>query len=228
MQKVYLVRHGMREDVEDRSWRETAERPDDPPLSKNGIQQARDVGAWLKDKSVAALFTSPFLRALQTAQGIYEEIGIRFCVEQALAEWLNPKWFQSRPELWTSRQIEGAFNGFDPSYQSRVPVGFPELAEEIEVYARVGQFLAELDGDESGNVVLVGHGASVTQAVRALVGHTEGLDAQICSITTLEKTDGHWRNAGSIISHLSVVVEIPRKEPGPSASSAERHPPACT
>jgi len=47
---------------------------------------------------------------------------------------------------------------------------------------------------EPGTIVLVGHGASVTQAVRVLCGHTEGLDAQLCSITELERTDGLWRN----------------------------------
>ncbi|MBN1400875.1 MAG: histidine phosphatase family protein [Anaerolineae bacterium] len=226
MQKLFLVRHGMRLDVEDRSWRETAERPDDPPLSNNGLRQARDVGAWLKNKAVTALYCSPFLRALQTAQGIFEEIGVRFRVEEALGEWLNPKWFQAKPQLWSLSEIQDALGGVDPCYRSAVPVTYPEPSEEVEVYARVRRFLSELQAREGGNVVLVGHGATVTQAVRALCGHTEGLDAQVCSITTLEKNDGHWQHHGSILSHLSVIVEVQSPGPGPRLPSSPPRRPA--
>ncbi len=205
MQRVFVIRHGLRIDTEDRTWRETAARPHDPPLSATGRRQAFEVGAYLRDRGVAAAYTSPFLRTLQTAQGIYDASGIPFRVEPAMGEWLRPQWFPTRPLLYAPEEIRREFSGYDASYRSATVVAYPEELEEVAVYERVRAFLAWLDDVEPGVVALVGHGASVTQAVRALCGHTEGLDAQLCSITELERADGAWRNLGSSVKHLSTT-----------------------
>jgi hypothetical protein len=36
---IYVTRHGEREDFKNKQWRETAERPHDPPLSADGLTQ---------------------------------------------------------------------------------------------------------------------------------------------------------------------------------------------
>jgi broad specificity phosphatase PhoE len=207
MIRVALVRHGRRQDVEDPSWHLTAPRPDDPPLSPTGLRQARDVGAYLRDRQVAALFCSPFLRAIQTAQGIYEQTGLPFRVEAALGEWLNPAWFQRAPELATVEELRATYSGFDASYRSQAVVAYPEADEQVEVYARVHRFLQWLDAEVSGSVALVGHGASVTQAVRALCGSANGLDAKVGSVTEVLRLDGAWRTQGAGVQHLSVVID---------------------
>lgn len=207
MRRVYLVRHGMRLDIEDSSWRLAARRPDDPPLSENGVVQARDVGVYLKDKRIAAMYSSPFLRAVQTAQAIYQETGVRFRVEPALSEWLNPAWFPEKPDLITPEEVRREYCGCEASYRSRAVVTYPEPNEGVEMYRRVKGFLEGLDKEEAGNVVLVGHGATVTQAARALWGSAEGLDAKLCSITEFEKVDGHWKSKGSTVRHLSITED---------------------
>ena len=67
MRTVWLVRHGNRQDFVDRSWRETAARPHDPPLSADGREQARETGRFLAGEPIDHLFASPFLRAVETA-----------------------------------------------------------------------------------------------------------------------------------------------------------------
>ncbi len=202
MQRLFLVRHGMRMDVEDGTWRLTARRPDDPPLSKTGLVQARDTGLYLKGKGITAMYTSPFLRAIQTAQGIYEVTGVRFRVEPALSEWLNPGWFPVKPDIITFEQVVREYSGCDASYRSTAVVTWPEPEEGVHMYARVKAFLDALERAEVGNVVLVGHGATVTEASRALCGSWE--DAQLCSVTEFERVDGQWRSKGCTVDHLSV------------------------
>jgi probable phosphoglycerate mutase len=206
MQRVFLVRHAMRQDNEDKSWGQTAARPDDPPLSPTGRVQARETGRYLKDKGITALYCSPFLRAIQTAQMVSEEIGVRIRVENALSEWLNPKWFEQRPELTPLEETRAACSALDLSYRSRVELAYPEANEQVDVYQRLQSFLEWLEAAEAGNVVLVGHGASVTQAARALCGPMHDLDAKLASVTEIVRVDGAWRDQGSTQKHLSIVI----------------------
>ncbi len=84
-------------------------------------------------------------------------------------------------------------------------VRYPELDEGIEMYGRVKEFLTRLDKEEAGNVVLVGHGATVTQASRVLCG--SAVDAKLCSITEFERIDGQWQSKGSTVQHLTITAD---------------------
>jgi len=220
MNQVFLVRHALRADTEDPNWSKTAARPDDPPLSATGLQQARAVGSYLKTKAVAAVYCSPFLRALQTAQMIYEETGVRFRVDEALSEWLRPTWFSAKPQFLSAEKLRAQFSGYDASYVSSTVAVHPEQEESIEVYARVRVFLEALGQQESGNVVLVGHGASMTQAARALTG--EAIDFQVAAVAEVERSDGQWRSKGSIVPHLLPKPDAQQTrppEPDPKAAA---------
>jgi broad specificity phosphatase PhoE len=202
MRQVFLVRHAVRADTEDSQWRLTAARPDDPPLSANGLQQASVVGAYLHAKKVTALFCSPFLRAVQTAQRIHEQTGVRFRVDEGLSEWLRPTWFSAKPQFVSPTDLSQGFSGYDASYRSVIVATYPEPDEQVEVFARVQRFLELLDRAESGNVALVGHGASVHQAVRALCGDVEGIEIPVASVTEVERVDGHWQRQPTVVPHL--------------------------
>ena len=53
-QRIYLIRHGQREDFEDPTWPQRAARPYDTPLSATGFRQAEDVGRALMDQGIQA------------------------------------------------------------------------------------------------------------------------------------------------------------------------------
>lgn len=61
--RFYLVRHGESEG----NARRTFQGRLDMPLAETGRAQARAVGAWLADKGIGCLYTSPLLRAAETA-----------------------------------------------------------------------------------------------------------------------------------------------------------------
>jgi broad specificity phosphatase PhoE len=81
------VRHGDRYNPE---WVEKVgkalERSGDIPLSHAGHRQAQDLGAFLRDRGVRTIISSPYLRCLQTASEVAKETGTRILVENGLAE----------------------------------------------------------------------------------------------------------------------------------------------
>lgn len=71
--KVYLIRHGITDWIEQGILHGRSDRP----LSAFGLEQAELTGKAMKDCQAARLFTSPLLRALQTAEPISRETGLK-------------------------------------------------------------------------------------------------------------------------------------------------------
>jgi len=93
---IWVARHGERADV-DPEWERTAERPHDPPLTPMGRLQADATARVLVDERIDVVYSSPFLRCLETAAAVAKLRGLRIRVEPGLAELLNPRWFTSHP-----------------------------------------------------------------------------------------------------------------------------------
>ena len=88
--RIYVVRHGEREDFIDPSWNNTHERFFDPPLSAHGLEQAQEVSKFFADKKVDMVFSSPLIRAIQTALPTAKACGTKLCVEYGLNEFYSP------------------------------------------------------------------------------------------------------------------------------------------
>ena len=74
-QKLFVMRHGQRWDDANRDWiHEPGVRTWDPPLTEDGVEQARSAGEKLRSEGVtiSRIFVSPFLRCVQTAAGFIE------------------------------------------------------------------------------------------------------------------------------------------------------------
>jgi broad specificity phosphatase PhoE len=103
LSNVYIIRHGERMDHIDPEWKKTAETPEDPPLSENGIKQAHLTGKKLNellDKTKKTkIFASPLYRCLQTATGIAEELDLPITAEEGLSEWIKTEWFSKIPDF---------------------------------------------------------------------------------------------------------------------------------
>ena len=75
-QRIWIIRHGNREDFQNPGWAKTAQRPFDPALSPDGETQAKEVGRRLQDEPIHCVFASPFLRTIQTASHIAEALDL--------------------------------------------------------------------------------------------------------------------------------------------------------
>src|SRR4051812_31418489 len=86
--RIFLARHGNRQDMVDPGWAASAEEPLDPPLAADGVEQARRLGQRLAGEGIVAIVASPYLRAVQTAHHVNETLGVPMGIEPGFAEWI--------------------------------------------------------------------------------------------------------------------------------------------
>lgn len=200
---LHFVRHGMRVDFENPAWRETAANPNDTPLSETGLRQAEDVAEALADRDIAHIFSSPFLRTLETAHPLAERLSLPLLREPGFSEWLNPAWFQSPPTWLSLQEAAVRFPRIDPAHTPLHEPSFPEENESPGVFNRVGQVLDELlQRFPEGNVAIFSHGSPTGQGIARLIGTLEGIDLHMAAITTIAISEQGARLVQSGSSHL--------------------------
>ena len=119
-QTIWLCRHGNRIDFVDPSWK-----GDDPPLSADGIIQAQETGLRLQGEGIQHIFTSPFLRTIETAHYIAEALDLPIKIEHGASEWLNAEWFSERPAHLPLDALLRRFPRVDGRYKSVVMPAYP-------------------------------------------------------------------------------------------------------
>ena len=80
--ELYLIRHAQSQN----NALPEEQRIDDPGLTELGRQQAELLGKWIPTLGLTQVITSPFLRALETAQSIYASTGLKPRVQTAIHE----------------------------------------------------------------------------------------------------------------------------------------------
>lgn len=208
---VYLVRHGDRRDLADGTWSRSAARPHDTPLSPTGIAQSRVLATRLRGAHIPHVFSSPFLRCVQTADVVAEVLATTVKIEVGLSEWLSSTWFSNPPETASLRELCSQFARIDPAYVSRGTASYGESGEDA--LRRSGRTLIRLLSDFRGDLLLVGHGASILGGVAALLQvdakHADGVLPEIAcaSVTRLSFRRGRWTlDLACDVRHLASPV----------------------
>jgi broad specificity phosphatase PhoE len=167
---VYLVQHGDKEPL-----------PGDPGLTELGQRQATRTGRWLRGQAVRALYTSPLLRARQTAARIAAVTGLPVQADDRLRERLNwhaPEPFEAFLAVWarTDRDRDFVPAHGDSSRQAGM---------------RLQAFLAGLPAT-ARPAAAVTHGGVTADLLRNLLGDSalppRVLAANIppCAVTTID------------------------------------------
>ncbi len=203
VETVWVVRHGQRRDTVDPEFYTYADRIHDPDLTELGRWQAWRVGRLFVETGVDfdAVYASPFLRTVQTADEICRQTGDEVRLEPGLGEHRNAEWFESDPETATGEQLTGWFETVRLGHDPLVVPEFPEDHHEAET--RVGKTARQLVSQTDGTVLLVGHGLTIGGVVDGLVGSTAGVDAPLCGLTRVEKQAGEWTlDFSGAVAHL--------------------------
>lgn len=200
---LYLVRHGERLDTHDRTWYENQHANKyDPPLSDHGKQQAQQLAQHLRHAPIQHIFSSPYWRALQTAHPIAQALQLPLYVEAGIGEWLGRSMISQEPTITPAYQRRDEFPELDFSHHSRRVPHYPESVTACfdRLEQTVVQFLTAYDG----NLLLVGHGRTVTGIAHRLVGKPEGqFKYQQAGLTTLTFEGTSWQlGLNSDITHL--------------------------
>lgn len=188
---VWLLRHGNRIDFVDWSWRERAACPEDPPLSADGVEQVQRVAARLAKERIARIFSSPFLRAIETAHIVADVLDLPIEVEPGLGEELNPRWFEAPPRLQSVAGLRALFPRVADTHRPLQTCSFPETFEQA--FARAGVTVRRLAELSEGPILCVGHGASVMGAAVALGGGDyPEYQCPLAALFKLERRQGQW------------------------------------
>jgi ubiquitin-associated SH3 domain-containing protein len=150
----------------------------DAPVTEVGLYQARLTGEGIREQGIriSHVFSSPALRCVQTAHAILQglgEPGVKIRVENGLFEWLA--WCRGGfPTFMNPGELLKEGFQVDPAYLSQVALNDLKPNEtHLEFYKRmynITRLILKTVGPNSGNVMFVGHAATLEACTRQLVG----------------------------------------------------------
>jgi len=195
--EVLVVRHGEAYNtVEPDGAREVAD-PSNPPPTPRGEAQAALLAPVVSAFAPDVAVSSPFLRAAQTGAAALAEVVVPAVLDVRMCE----HFFYEPLDTFVGIDLADYRARFEALYEVAEDLAeratYPEFPEgEGSVARRVGALADDLRarGDWE-RVVLVGHGATVSALVAALVPSAAVVapDVGHCSVTRLvERPDGEW------------------------------------
>lgn len=206
---VWIARHGNRQDFVDPHWPKTADRPYDPGLSPDGFDQARRLGERMQREHIGALFSSPFLRTVETANEIAEILDLPIFIEPGISEWFNEEWFSHSPRTLPGEQLVRSFPRVDLSYTSNVRPNYPE--SEADAMRRSAEAAHAIANHFPEPVLLVGHGVSVAGATVGLDPDAVIRECGLCCLFKIVRHDDAWEmELCADVSHLDEEVAATR------------------
>jgi broad specificity phosphatase PhoE len=181
-------------------WSKTTKMPQNPPLTRRGKQQGRELGEQLIGKGITHIYCSPFTRCVQTAEAAAEVLNCPFRVETGLCEWLIKPWYPTdpRPQMCAD-SIHEVYHACDPSYSSVVKeVEYPEADDHMR--HRLEAVMKHMVGDghgasglNFGSILVIAHASGIERLCQALVPYASIPPTPFCSLTAMEKcADGSW------------------------------------
>ncbi len=147
MLEIYLIRHG--ETEFNAHGIHTGQTPE-VPLNKTGIKQAEKLAARLNRIKFDKVFSSPDIRAKQTADILFRPAGIEIITDNRLREHETGGISQSS-EAWVN-EYKRLLNTGMSRYDVR-PFGNENIWDLID---RVGLFLKDMEREE-GRIAVVAH-----------------------------------------------------------------------
>ena len=184
--KIYVTRHGQTDYNKDSLMQGRS----DIPLNETGIEQARARRKVLGDIKFDAVYSSPLIRAIQTAEIIGgvnrdEIIKDERIIEACFGKYEKVGYFKTGPLMmgyWTFPEIFPAPDGVETIKQMR---------------DRTSSFLSELEKKDYDKVLVTCHGG----IIRAIRGYLEDRRNGIvwrprpknCEIFVYESVDGRHR-----------------------------------
>jgi broad specificity phosphatase PhoE len=192
MKTIWLVRHAHRLDFIQPEWFDTATYRYDPPLSAEGFDRANLLAQQLRQVQIDRIYTSPFLRTIQTADPLARLLQLPIRLEWGLCEWLCQDWTDGFPETTPVDELMRCYPNIDDAYQSLVIPFYPENTQELD--ARIAILAGKLIKGNSENILAIAHKGSVLGVAAELTGdkHWENYDLACGGVIKLVCEDGRW------------------------------------
>ncbi len=166
--KIIFVRHGQSENnvrninsCDEKKW----------PLTNKGIQQAEDLAKKINAKDIDAIFSSPVLRAKQTALILAKKINKKVITDELISEYDFGDWCEIPKDelIKTADYKKHALAKKDLSVKFNYKFKNGESRADVE--KRVLKFLKKINEQYSGkNILIVSHGGINALLAKILVG----------------------------------------------------------
>jgi probable phosphoglycerate mutase len=177
--RIYLVRHGETSgDIENRYGGDYEDH-----LTTNGIIQSEELARKLEAKGIAAIYSSPMIRALETAGLVGEVTGLEVNVIDGLAE-------RNHYGVLTG-MVKQEAKRLHPEHVAELEKGRLHKLKGSENYEpfkkRVLAAFKEVTDEGLSPIALVAHGGVIRCIVREIAKSGELEEIGDCSIITIEK-----------------------------------------
>ncbi|XP_037086318.1 protein UBASH3A homolog [Pollicipes pollicipes] len=192
----------------------------DSPVTQVGRVQARLTGEAMKRHNVQVhhVYCSPSLRCVETAYFILAGMGMQhqlpLRIEPGLFEWLV--WYSDGlPSFLSVSELQSWGFNVDAGYRPLVTVEeLRDRKESCEQYYQRNHFVTQhaLRTAASGNILLVGHAATLDTCTRQQTGHQPRSAVELraflgkipyCSILAMEETSGGWELKDALFPPLT-------------------------
>lgn len=192
MQTVWIARHANRQDFADPNWADTADRPHDPGLSTDGVEQAQQLARRVNDLDVDRIVASPFLRTVETAHYAAEAADEPVFIEPGLGEWRNDDWFNAPPSTLSFPALARRFDRLSPHHTPCRTPDYPESKHEaLGRLGATGQCLTDTFPEDT--LLLVGHGITVQGILHGLVrSDLPNPGCPLASLTQVVRQEDGW------------------------------------
>lgn len=184
---LYMVRHGQTASSRENRFTGSS----DPPLTAVGEEMAQEFAQAYVSMTWEAIYTSPMLRARQTANPLSRLTGVPTTLEDGLKEIDYGEWEGLRQDEVKQRWSE-AFEHWADDVASR---GTPGGETAFHVAARAMRVVEAIRSrHQQGNVLIVSHKATLRVITCALLGLDVRLFRQriaqpVCAVTMFAVTD---------------------------------------
>lgn len=140
MKKIYFVRHSIRD--------KRIEDDRQAPLTQRGRELADQLSRYFQDKRIQSIYSSPYLRALETIQPTAESLQLAIIKSEMLRErqssW-QADWQKHLQYLWTDFHCQ-----------------FPNEESLAQVQKRMVTFFADPIRSNNNNMIICSHGTALS------------------------------------------------------------------
>ncbi len=154
--KLYFARHG---ESTANLLRQFSNGDSKHPLTEKGIEQARELAHSLSTAQIEKIYTSPVLRAVQTAQILNENLKAPVEITEALREWsVGIYEGTTDPKGWEAHRHVQQDWFIHHRLESKIPGGESFLEIQERFYPFIERLLQN-KGESDRSILLIGHGA---------------------------------------------------------------------
>ena len=179
---IYIIRHGQTE----LNNKQVLQGRSNYPLNEKGIAQARGAAERLREVTFSRVFSSPLIRAVQTAEIIAP--GIPVTIDERLIE-MDYGPYEGMDLNALAPEIITFFSDF---VHNPAPEGMEQLSS---VVARAGEFIEELSGQD-GNILVSTHAIAMKGILEYLTPDSHGSywsqNIGNCAVFAAEYKDGSF------------------------------------